>query len=280
MVGRFVLRAVVGIGFCFWASSSLAAVSTASSVLNYNAGTYSGGYVGTASNWSTGQAIGLPASTEGGYFGDNSIITPFNADYNPATMVAFGGNGGTIEFQMSKPITTTGFTLAVHVGAGLNDSNYPDPPAISNGTTYTNARQATLLVSQDGSHWVPLGDMTFSIPTNVYADAPTAYTSTPGSTPADFTKPFLGTLSSFAGEDFSQVLSTLNGSAGGTWVDLSGTGLSEVDYVQFQTGTGETMFVDGITGVAVPEPAGLAVLAAALLFLWRRARISCRSLIQ
>lgn len=272
MLGRFAFRAAVGISLCFLASRTLAAVSTASSVLNYNAGTYSGGYAGAASSWSSGPGIGLPASTEGGYFGDNSVITPFNADYNPATMVAFGGSGGTIEFQMSKPIATTGFTLAVHVGAGLNDSNYPNPPAVSDGSTYTNARQATMLVSQDGTHWVPLGDKTFSIPTNIYADASTAYTNTPGSTAADFTKPFLGTLAGFAGEDFSQVLSTLNGSAGGTWVDLSGTGLSQVNYVEFQTAAGETMFVDGITGIAVPEPAGLAIVAGALLLLPRRSR--------
>jgi hypothetical protein len=114
-------------------------------------------------------------------------------------------------------------------------------------------------VSKDGVTWKSLGAHEFDIPTNYYAAGITTpgYQPTPGTTVADFTKPFLGPASDFESKDWSGVLSTLNGSAGGDWLDLSGTGLDAVNYVRFDvTGAGQKMYVDSVVGIPVPEPSG------------------------
>ncbi len=253
-------------------SAASAAVSTGARVVSYNPGTLTGAYVYPATSWTAGPAIGLPATTEAGYFGDTSVITPFNAQYNPADFVGLQGAGGSIEFQLSAPVPAAGYTLGVQSGIGLGDTT-------GNGTTgpaagdYTSARQATVLVSADGVHFVSLGDRTFTIPTNAYADVSGPFTSTAGGVPADFSRAFTGTLGSFNDETFGQVLNTLDGSGGGDWLNLSGTGLASVDYVELQTGAGETMYVNAVTGTTVvPEPASLAAAAAGLLVLGRRRR--------
>ncbi len=192
------------------------------------------------------------------------------AQYNPAYLVALGGTGGYLELHMSEPISTAGFTLGVHTAVGLDDTtgggDNSNPAA-----TYTNPRSATVLVSANGVQWVSLGDQQFDIPTNYYTDVSGPYTNTPGSEVANFGQPFTGTLDSFDGESFSGTIAVLNGSAGGTWLNLSGTGLAEVNYVAFQTSSDETMFVNAVVGVPVPEPVGLMLLGGAA-FLLKRSR--------
>jgi hypothetical protein len=256
-------------------SAAAGVVATGSAVVTYNPGTLTSAYAYSSSSWTSGPAIGLPATTEGGYFGDTSIITPFNAQYNPASLVGLSGSGGYIEFQMSQPIATNGYTLAVQAAAGLDDTSYPNGQTGATASDYTFLHQATVLVSQDGSHWVSLGDQNFTIPTNIYTDETDPYGGSAASNLADFSKPFTGTLASFDNENFAQVLATLNGSGGGTWLDLSGTGLSQVDYVAFQTGADETMYVNAITGVTVPEPVSASALVIGIfLVLGRRIRPS------
>jgi hypothetical protein len=66
------------------------------------------------------------------------------------------------------------------------------------------------------------------------------------------------------------MLTLLNGSAGGTWLDVSGTGLSSVQFVRFEVpeGAATRMVVDAVT--AVPEPAAMGLMCVPLLFLARR----------
>ena len=254
-------------------SAAAGVAATGSAVVTYNPGTLTSAYAYSSSSWTSGPAIGLPAITEGGIFGDTSVITPFNAQYNPANMVGVAGTGGYIEFQMSQPIATNGYTIAVQAAAGLDDASYPSGQTGATASDYTFLHQATVLVSQDGTNWVSLGDQNFTIPTNIYTDETDPYGGSAASNLADFSKPFTGTLASFDNENFSQVLATLNGSGGGTWIDLSGTGLSQVDYVAFQTGADETMYVNAITGIAVPEPAsGLLIIGILSISAKRRRR--------
>jgi hypothetical protein len=88
---------------------------------------------------------------------------------------------------------------------------------------------------------------------------------------ADFSKPFTGTLSSLNGLTYPQIVGLLDGSAGGTWLDVSGAGLSSVAYVRFDVPAveGQRLVLDAVT--AVPEPAlGLSILPAIALLSRRR----------
>jgi hypothetical protein len=62
----------------------------------------------------------------------------------------------------------------------------------------------------------------------------------------------------------------LGGSGGGTWVDVTGTGLGSVEYVRFDVpaGAGDRLVLDAVT--AVPEPAAGLVLLLTSSFLIRR----------
>jgi hypothetical protein len=138
--------------------------------------------------------------------------------------------------------------------------------------TYTNPRSATVLVSSDGSNWVSLGSVNFTNPTNIYTDISGPYAETPGTQLANFARPFLGDLSSFDGQSFAGTLSVLNGSAGGTWLDLSGTGLSQVTDIAFETDPGQLMYIDSVVGIPVPEPTSLGLLILPALVLRRNRR--------
>ena len=253
-------------------AAARADLSTAARVVAYDPGTLSGTYADQSAGATAGAGLGPPATTEGGYFGDNSVVTPFNAQYNPADYVGLQGSGGSIEFKLSTPIGTNGFTLGIQAGINLYDQSgggTTGPQASDLGTP----RQATVLVSSDGVNFVSLGDHTFTNPSNAYTDITQPTPKTPGTSPADFSKPFTGTLSSFNGEDLQQVLATLNGSGGGDWFDLSGTGLASVDYVELETSADETDYVNAITGVsATPEPTSAALLGVGVASLLGRRR--------
>ncbi|HEY1683822.1 MAG TPA: hypothetical protein VGG19_03590 [Tepidisphaeraceae bacterium] len=263
----------------FISSSAHAAISTADAVVQYDAGSsvpssywlepYSD-YYATAPLGLPDPAINLAENDNEGIYGDNTYVTPFNAQYNPAYITAIGGTGGYIELHMSQPISTSGYTLGVHTGSGLEDSSYPDGVNSSSAETYTNIRSATVLVSEDGNTWISLGSVDFNNPTNIYTDISGPDATSAGTQEANFGQPFLGNLSDFDGQDFTGTLSVLNGSAGGTWLNLSSTGLSQVDYVAFETDDSQTMYIDSVVGVAVPEPTALGLLVLPLILRRRR----------
>ena len=206
------------------------------------------------------------------------ILTPFNATFAGGQMTGIG-QGGQLTLQLDQPVATTGRTLGIHAAVGLADYDYPNGQAgdgsAAQPIAYTSARRSTLSVSDDGSHWVSLGDVTFDIPTNFYDQGVVTpgYQKDPGTHEADFGKPFLGSLSDFASRNWTSVQSLLDGSAGGTWVDLSHTGLSQVDFVRFnERDAGETMYVDAVS--AAPEPATVCLSVPALgISLLRRRRV-------
>lgn len=239
-------------------SSAHAGIS-ASQVVSYNAGTVVNSYWGTPYT-NPSAALGTPDETQnipntydsGGNLiasADNSAITPFNASYNPQNVVAIQNAGGELTLQLSAPIAIgAGAALGIHAAVGIEDINYPNGQAGNPATLYSNPRQADVQVSQNGTTWVDLGDKTFDVPTNIFTNATDPTGATPGTTLANFYQPFYGSLSSFNGENFSQILSTLNGSAGGNWYDLSSVDLTDVDYVRLSTSAGEEMFIDSVVG--------------------------------
>ena len=222
----------------------------------------------------------------------------------------FSGTG----FATTSSAVNGGFTIGIQAGVGLADINYPNGQTGNPAADYNNPRSAIVAVSQDGSTWKYLqyngvtgtiavepnptnpslyqwvdnsasaSLIQFDIPTNYYnsssvgPDGNYAPDTVSAGTPvADFSKPFLGTLASFNNESWSQVLDTLDGSAGGTWLNVTGTGFSSIDYVQFTvpSSASYSMYVQAVAGV-VPEPGTLALVLAGipLLLGWRRRDLS------
>jgi hypothetical protein len=258
----------------------------ADQVVSYTPGAVQSTYWGDPYTNSSA-ALGLPETHQGVpdifsgsnqiAFADDSIITPFNASYNNTHVVALAGSGGSLELHLSSPIAIgPGAALGVHSAAGLNELDFNNPVGQNKtpAENYTFPRSADVQVSADGTpnSWIDLGDRDFNNPTNTFLDN-SAYGFTSATQPVDYFKPFFGSLSSFDGKDWSDTLAVLNGSAGGTWLDLSGVPLSSVNYVSISTSPGELMYVDSVVGVSVPEPAAVGMLAAgAGLLLVRRVR--------
>jgi hypothetical protein len=249
-------------------ASKVFAQSVADTVVTYNSANAPTTFGGDPYNISSG-ALGLPTADT--TFGD---LTPFNAPFDRNQIVGIG-DGGSLVLHMSQPLRTNGFTLGIHAAVGLIDTDFPNGHAnsVNNAATpYTDARAASVSVSQDGLTWKNLGTTDFDAPTNFYSEGiiTPGFQSTPGLKASDFFKPFTGTLADFANKDWPGVLTALDGSAGGEWLDLSATSLSEVNFVRFDvTGAGNKMYVDSVVGVAVPEPS-LVSLAALSLVLCRR----------
>jgi hypothetical protein len=211
-------------------------------------------------------------------FTDNTILTPFNAAYNPDQIVGIGA-GGQLTLHLSGAVATTGKTLGVHTGTGLIDASPNFSGAGQNlptASSYTDPRVSTVRVSFDGNRWVSLGSINFQIPSNYYDQGVTnpGFTTTPGTHVADLSQPFTAPLTDFDNRDWPGTLTLLNGSAGGDWLDLSSTGLPGVNFVQFivPAGAPDLMYVDAVAGVAIPEPASASLLLLSLPMLLRRSR--------
>ncbi len=277
------------------APSGHAVASTfyANQVASYTPGTAPTDSSGFSSYTQSGNAaLGPLAPVTDTY---NDILTPFNGPYLPTQLVAVG-DGGTLELHLAEAAGVSGVTIGVHTIASLNDQYYASTnPAPAAGTNFNPAQtlqensygvnpSADVQVSENGATWVDLGTITFNNPSNYYADVSGPYATTAGTTPANFGQPFTGTLASFNGLDFQQTLAQLNGSAGGTWLNLTpaaNAGLTGVNYIKFNVPTGAVipLYVDAVVGTnaSIPEPATVAFLAVGALALSLRRRRSGRT---
>jgi hypothetical protein len=251
----------------------------ASAVVDYTPGNLLGYSAYNNPTSALGQPGAFVSYAQYGY--PDQVFSPFDPHYETSAMVGIGASGGqlTLQLQNSVNVQSGAYEIGVWSDIGLNDST-------GNGTNYNPASTLNLLgsavvsVSADGTNWFTINGgnpIAFSNPGNYYTNAGPYDTSAPA-TPqyANFGQPFTGSLADFNGEDYSQVLTTLNGSAGGTWLDLDGTGLSEVDYIRFNdVPDGEVLMINGVgINTALPEPAtaGLLGLGAILALGARRRR--------
>lgn len=234
-------------------------------------------------------ALGKPGGKVG-----SGTLNPFVPNYTGSELTGIGV-GGQLTLSLSNfvlvgPAGTREIGFYGNVGLAAASSS---PPTAGNPAGVFGLRSVLISVSADGVNFVPLNGgalITSTLPANYYTNPDTTnYNAPPPANPtfADFGKPFTGSLADFNDETYAQTLVTLNGSAGGTWLDLSFSGLSQVGYVRFSeplTGgqNGGIFYLNGVSsngallGAVVPEPGATALLllGGALVLGWKARRRS------
>jgi hypothetical protein len=257
-LGAFVSSSVLAHGAEYFADQ----------VLGYTQGAGVGAYTNPNS------ALGKP----GGNIGPGTF-NPFNPNF-ATTELARIGFGGELTLRLSHYVQVMPGILEIgiweNVGLVAGGGGGAQNPA-----TVFGLDSAVVSVSEDGVTWFSLNNgnpIVFDLPGNYYANA-TAINAPPPTSPvlADFGLPFTGVLPDFNGQSFAGVLGTFGGSAGGTWLDLDETGLSQVGYIRFNgVAEGQTLEINGVgingnlAGAAVPEPRALALIALGITIILRR----------
>jgi len=251
---------------------SAAGVTFADQVVQYDPGSDS------VSLNSPAAALGSPDDITGENLGFPNVLSPFSPAFESDELVQIS-SGGSLTLRLERFIEVgDGLDLGVIENVGLIDAKFPDGTTTDPVGTFGNSA-ATVEVSKDGIDFVSLGQITFDLPANFYLNAGPFDTVAPDSPQtADFGKPFDGQLSDFDGKaSYADVLAVLDGSGGGTWLDLSSTGLTQVGYIRFSNPT-NTLEIDAVViangkeGALVPEPATLAMLSlSGLALISRRA---------
>ncbi len=255
-------------------------VPFATQVAAYTQGTvaaYDTGYDDTT-DWT-----GIPTGTTGAPEGAPGVVTPFYPPFDTSQILLIG-NGGHLTLQFPTPVPVkSGPFLGIFSTCGFVDSD-------GNGDVGSTAATfggglATVQVSQDGTHWFSLGQQNIDVPQNFYLNAgPYDVVPPADSYRSDYGLPYTGGLSAFANESDAQVIATLNGSAGGTWLDISSTGLSTIRYVDFSPPANAPsnwqLAIEAVSTVGpsqVPEPGGISTLIV-LAMLLKRSKIEDRKL--
>ncbi|MCP4377011.1 MAG: hypothetical protein GY794_12640 [bacterium] len=287
MMKKFGLIALV-IGM----ASPVMAASFAGTVISYNAGTTpasrsyfdgSWNFVESVALTDSSAALGKPTGyVSEPYAANGAIVSPFSPAANPDQIVSIG-EGGSLTLRLENyAVVGSGAEIGLFTNVGLADSSWPNGKTAATAAAW-GVDSVTVDVSSNGSDWVSLGTISPNIPTNVWADASGPYlTSAAGLSEADFSTPFTGTLSDFDDKTYAEIKTLLNGSAGGYWIDLSSSGLTEVGYIRFSVaddgnaGTSLNFELDAVsvasahTGAQIPEPCTMAILALGGTCLLRR----------
>jgi hypothetical protein len=258
----------VSLVLCFFGAPIAAVGQYGAEVVSYDQGsTPAVGFLGPYTNPQA--ALGEPERITGEP-DFPSIVTPIGGPFLPTEIVSVG-EGGQITVKFSHLVLPqAGPEIGVFENLFFHydfNSGLVDTPFGIEG-----ADSALVEVSRNGVHWESLGNVLFDRPTNGYTDLSDPFASGPGSTLSDFQQPFVAPdLSISAGRAYSHpsnpdVLDLLAGSGGGTWLDISGTGLTHVAYIRFSVpddlnaGTSLNFELDavsiahGAVGSLVPEP--------------------------
>lgn len=283
-----VLAAVAG-------SSSLAWGEFAGAVYQFEQGTVLMGEPGTTYD-TPAAAVGAPNRIAGASIGFPGPVTPFNPPFEQSEVVAIG-LGGSLTLELATPVSVGGGTqVGIFTTAGLNDPTFSGvAEAVARtfaGTEFAADRTAIVEVASEPGNFVSLGRFVFNAPTQAYANQDSPYDFPAGAVPSDFDKPFTGDLSSFDGLSSAQISALLDGSGGGTWIDVpESIGLDTIRYVRLSdplwsvldSGELQThrtsaynssyskpadLFIDAVN--VVPEPAMLSSVVLGLALLHRR----------
>lgn len=232
-----------------------------------------------------GAALGGPDGITEGFSGDN-ILTPFNPAAALDEIVSIG-EGGHLTLQLANYVDVgAGADIGVFGNVAVAEADWMNPIGTAGDPVVTFGQDpVTIEISYDRSQWVSFGEVLIDMPTNYYVDASGPYVSSgAGLTAANFGKPCTASVSDLAGKTWGEILTLLDGSAGGNWGDLSATGLTQVGYVRFTVpddGDAETSLnfeldavsiADGHVGQPVPEPAVSVLISMGAAVMLRRRR--------
>ena len=279
MLGKSFRSVRFGCGCLAVASAVTFAFSTnafgspfASSVASYDAGT------GAPASFTSDPtvALGAPERVTGEVAGFPGSVTMFNTPFGPDEIISIG-EGGHLTLGFDQPIVddpTNPFGIDFIV---FGNTFFTTDDFTVGNITGSNAEPGTIEVSDNGVDFVPLTTQADTLfPTQGYTDAGIFGTDANflpnGSTPTDFFQPMDPslTLNDFLGLDYQSALALYGTSAGGTGVDLAGSGLASISFVRISVplGAGINSEIDAI--VNVPEPTTMLMLAMGGLMLRRR----------
>jgi hypothetical protein len=268
-------------------ASSAHAVSYASRVISYTPGSAPPTWSNPAAALGAASALTGENPAASNYFGFPNILSPFSPAYQGDEIVQIG-EGGQLTLQLSNfALVGSGRELGIFSNVGLIDADYPNG-ANTTPATHFGGGSANVSVSADNINWVSLGSSTFDMPSFMFPGASPYLTSPPpGPFFANFGLPMPSPFPCFDGRDWAQtqncfLVSPSVWSAGGNWLDLASSGLSQVGYVRFEIpsdgnpNTDLRLAIDTVAinnasvGGSVPEPASLLMLSGLSLLLIRR----------
>lgn len=193
-----------------------------------------------------------------------SVVSPFSPPFGVDEIISIG-SGGWITVGFDTPIADDpanpwGIDLLIFGNAGFIDSSWPN--GIVGGLFGDDS--GVVEVSANGTTWHtiagPSADGMF--PTLGWLDSG-PYDITPGSLPADFTRPVDPslTLDDFMSLTHEEVVGLYAGSGGGAGIDIASTGLTEISFVRISAGSSAKFEIDAFADVAtVPGPGGVWLL--------------------
>jgi hypothetical protein len=255
----FAIASAVAVSF---SSISWGAI-TASTVINYAS-------AGEPTFNDPASVLGLPPRS--GPFGD---LTPFSPNFGADNILRLI-SGGSVTLRLSSVVPNTGVArVGVYSNIGVIDAS-ADGSGLAGipAGSFSSFPSARVEISADGIDFVPIttGLHRFDSPATGFTDTPawTGYSPTGGQAPAQFDKvppqAFVdGGLASLSGLTYPQMMTLLDGSAGGEWLDPTASGLASFEYVRFSVpftaAPDVRMILDAVVVGFVPEPTTLAVVA-------------------
>jgi hypothetical protein len=196
-------------------------------------------------------AVGKPGEIVGAGTGFDSLLSPFNPHYEEGEITQIG-EGGDLTLRLGRGATVSPGTreIGIFTNTGLLDGDFPN--GLNAGSFGIDAVE--IAVSADGLSWRSLGSITCDFPSSAFTDAPGPFhDDAAGLTRSDYAKAHSLQLSDINGLSHPEILALLGGSAGGTWLDLSPSGLDQVGYIRFHVpddgdaGTENTFELDALS---------------------------------
>lgn len=274
-------------------AADVASAQYAAQVVSYDAGSTPAPVFGTDMFFDDQAAPLGPPSRFTNRPGSPGVVSPFSPPFLRDQIISIGESGQlTLRLSHYAIPQAGGPEIGVFTNAAIADADYPNGQVGSPPFAF-GVDDAIVEVSEDGVAWIGLAGMnpiSFDVPTSGYTDLTDPFSSVPGSAASDFQQPFTGSLANFDGLPYYDaggldVLDLLAGSGGGTWLDISPSGLPRVGYLRFSVlddmddDKNLNFEVDAVSiahaavGAPVPEPGTIILAAWSLLpLVYRRSR--------